>query len=227
MLHLFKTLLWLPMVFRIEPPFTTGSKSSTTQLLSTLAKSCWQFIYRIIPVFNCQSSSYLNCHQYLSQLIILLRIFFIWLLEHRTLGSSYFPNCFLSHSSLVFSGGSDSKESACNAGDLGLSPGLGKSPGEGNGFPLQYSGLESSMDRGAWQATVHGVTKNRTWFSNFHFHSSLLVLPPLPNLLMLKCSRAQSMVLFSTLCTITSWWSHQSCDFKYLYFCSGFLVAQW
>ena len=61
-----------------------------------------------------------------------------------------------------FSGGSGSKESACNAGDLGLSPGLGKSPGEGNGFPLQYSGLESSMDRGAWQATVHGVTKNRT-----------------------------------------------------------------
>ena len=59
-------------------------------------------------------------------------------------------------------GGSVGKKSACNAGDLGLSPGLGKSPGEGNGFPLQYSGLESSMDRGAWQATVHGVTKNRT-----------------------------------------------------------------
>ena len=59
-------------------------------------------------------------------------------------------------------GGSDGKESACNAGDLGLSPGSGRSPGEGNGNPLQYSGLENSMDRGAWWATVHGVTKSRT-----------------------------------------------------------------
>jgi len=46
-------------------------------------------------------------------------------------------------------GDSDGKESSCNAGDLGLIPGLGRSPGEGNGYPLQYSGLESSMDRGA------------------------------------------------------------------------------
>ena len=47
------------------------------------------------------------------------------------------------------------KESACNAGDPGLTPGSGRSPGEGNGNPLQYSCLENSMDRGAWQATVH------------------------------------------------------------------------
>ena len=58
-----------------------------------------------------------------------------------------------------FLGGSDGKESACNAGDMGLIPGLGRSPGEGNDYPLQYSGLENSMDRGTWQATVHGVTK--------------------------------------------------------------------
>ena len=50
-------------------------------------------------------------------------------------------------------------ESACNAGDLGLIPGLERSPGEGNGTPLQYSCLENPMDRGAWQATVHGVTR--------------------------------------------------------------------
>jgi len=56
-----------------------------------------------------------------------------------------------------FSGGSDSRESACNAGDLGLIPKLGRSPGEGNGNPLQYSCLENSMDRGAWRATVYGV----------------------------------------------------------------------
>ena len=56
-------------------------------------------------------------------------------------------------------GGSDSKESACNAGDPGLIPGSGRPPGEGKGYPLQYSCLENPMDRGAWQATVHVVTK--------------------------------------------------------------------
>ena len=61
-----------------------------------------------------------------------------------------------------FTGGSGSKGSACNAGDLGSIPGLGRSPGEGNGYPLQYSGLENSKDRGAWQATIHGVAKRRT-----------------------------------------------------------------
>ena len=59
-------------------------------------------------------------------------------------------------------GHSDSKESACRAGDLGLIPGSGRSPGEGNGNPLKYSCLESSMDRGAWWATVHRVAKNQT-----------------------------------------------------------------
>ena len=58
--------------------------------------------------------------------------------------------------------GSDGKESACNAGDLGLISGLGRSPGEGTGYPLQYSCLENSMDTGAWQATVHVVTKSGT-----------------------------------------------------------------
>ena len=53
-----------------------------------------------------------------------------------------------------FPGGSDSKESACNSGDLSLIPGSGRSPGEGNGYPLQYSCLENSMNIGAWQSTV-------------------------------------------------------------------------
>ena len=51
------------------------------------------------------------------------------------------------------------KESACNAGDLGSVPAFGRSPGEGNGNPLQYSCLENPMDRGAWRATVYGVTR--------------------------------------------------------------------
>ena len=62
--------------------------------------------------------------------------------------------------------GSAGKQSACNAGDLDSIPGLGRSPGEGKGYPLQYSGLENSMD-----CTVHGVTKSRTRLSDFHFHT--------------------------------------------------------
>ena len=58
---------------------------------------------------------------------------------------------------LFFPGSSDGKESACNAEDLGSIPGLGRSPGDGKGYPLQYYGLENSMDRGAWQ-----VAKNLT-----------------------------------------------------------------
>ena len=62
---------------------------------------------------------------------------------------------------LGFPGGSDSKESAFNAGALVLIPGSGRSSGEGSGYPLQYSCLENSMDKGAWQATIHGVTKSQ------------------------------------------------------------------
>ena len=61
-----------------------------------------------------------------------------------------------------FPGGSDGKESACHAVDLDLITGLGRCPGEGNGYALQYSCLENPMDREAWQATVHGVEKSRT-----------------------------------------------------------------
>ena len=64
-----------------------------------------------------------------------------------------------------FPDGSDSKESACIAGDPGSVPGLGRSPGEGNGNPLQYSCLENFMDRGARWTIVHGIEKNQTWLS--------------------------------------------------------------
>ena len=62
----------------------------------------------------------------------------------------------------VFPGSSDDKVSACNVGDRDLIPGSGRSPGEGNGNPPQYSCLENAMDRGAWWATVHGVEKSGT-----------------------------------------------------------------
>ena len=61
-----------------------------------------------------------------------------------------------------FPGGSDGKGSVCKAGDPGLIPGWGRSPGEGYSYPLQYSCLENCMDRGAWQATVHGVAESDT-----------------------------------------------------------------
>ena len=66
-----------------------------------------------------------------------------------------------------FPGGSEVKASASNAGDPGSIPGSGRSPGEGNGNPLQYSCLENPMDRGAWQATVHGVAKSQTRLRDF------------------------------------------------------------
>ena len=78
-------------------------------------------------------------------------------------GRSYLPLIY------GFPHGSNSKEYICNTRDLGSIPGSGKSPGEGNGNPFQYSCLENSMDREAWQATVPGITKNWTWLSDFLF----------------------------------------------------------
>ena len=74
-----------------------------------------------------------------------------WLQNHKLLG---FPRSW------------NGKESSCNAGDQGSNPGLERSPGGGNGYPLQYSSLENSMNREAWWATVHGVTKSWTQLSN-------------------------------------------------------------
>ena len=65
-----------------------------------------------------------------------------------------------------FPDGSGGKESSYDAGDSGSIPELGRSPGEGNGYSLQYSCLENSLDRGAWQATVHGIAKSWTQLSD-------------------------------------------------------------
>ena len=69
---------------------------------------------------------------------------------------------FLSSIHLGFPGVSNGKEAACSVGDLDSIPGLGRSPGEGNGYPLHYSCLENLMDRGAWPATIHWVTESDT-----------------------------------------------------------------
>ena len=77
---------------------------------------------------------------------------------------------------VFFPGGSEVKASARNAGDLGSIPGSGRSPGEGNGNPLQFFRLENPMDGGAWRATVHGVIKSRTRLRDFTFTFHIRIL---------------------------------------------------
>ena len=90
-----------------------------------------------------------------------------WRLIHFSFLLPVLSHCFSSHHD--FSGGSDGKVSVYNAGGLDSIPGWGRSPGEGNGYLLQYSGLENSMD-----CKVHRVAKSRTWLSDFHFDAPLL-----------------------------------------------------
>ena len=102
-------------------------------------------------------------------------IFLISHLDHSSLIKLSSIYVFLSF--MGFFGGSEVKASACNAGYLGSIPGSERSPGEGNGNPLQHSCLENPMDGGAWWATVHGVAKSQTRLSNFsslHFTSSFM-----------------------------------------------------
>ena len=116
-----------------------------------------------------------------------LFLFCIWVYRYFFVGSllslySYFvavmSSLELMHTPLTspgeppgLAGGSDGKESACNVGNLGSTPGLRRSPGEGNGYPLQYSGLENSMDY-----IVHGVAKSWTWLRDFHFPLTFYIL---------------------------------------------------
>ena len=93
-------------------------------------------------------------HKYINKQIYIYLYIYIYTFIYFYLTVQGFPD------------GSDGQESACNAGDPSSIPESGRSPGEGNGNPLQYSCLENSMDRGAWQATVHGVAKSQTRLSD-------------------------------------------------------------
>ena len=90
-----------------------------------------------------------------------------YIISHSFEAGKNKPDSILDLFLLHFPHGSAGKESTCNAEDLGLIPGLERSPGEGKDYPLQYSGLENSMD-----CIVHGVAKSRTGLSDFHFHFS-------------------------------------------------------
>ena len=91
---------------------------------------------------------------------------------------------------LGFPDGSADRESTCNAGDLGSILGLGRSPGEGKGYPLQYSGLENSMN-----CIAHGVAKSRTQLSDFHFsHLKIMYLPLLQKLF---CNMVKAQICIS------------------------------
>ena len=96
-------------------------------------------------------------------------------IHHRILSDSIYFTKHLLRVFLGFPGGSDGKEPVRNAGDPGSIPGLGGSPGEGNGTTLQYSCLENPMDRGAWWATVHGVAQS-DMTEQFHFLSVFFLI---------------------------------------------------
>ena len=102
----------------------------------------------------CSSYIYIYIHKYINKQIYIYLYIYIYTFIYFYLTVQGFPD------------GSDGQESACNAGDPSSIPESGRSPGEGNGNPLQYSCLENSMDRGAWQATVHGVAKSQTRLSD-------------------------------------------------------------
>ena len=111
-----------------------------------------------VPSF-CPSNSW---WEFCSQNNTLMKTHWRYIITIESKGDNYFSI----RNVLTFTWGSDGKESACNAGDLGLIPGSGRSLGGGNGYPLWYSCLENSMNKRAWWAAVHGVTNSWTWLSN-------------------------------------------------------------
>ena len=130
-----------------------GGYSFLTGIVLSISQLPWNpYLLVTLSLSHCQSHSlghdFEKCHQ--GYILCKCRVHFM----------CSFLEC------LGFPGGSEGKESACNVGDPGLIPRLGRSSGEVNGYPLQYSYLENSMDRGAWRATVHGVTNSQTRFSD-------------------------------------------------------------
>ena len=114
-----------------------------------------------------------------------------WLVLPPTMAPRFPWGCHHAKEWVMTCGGSGSKAFACNGRDFGRVSGSGRSSGEGNGYPLQFSCLENSMDRGDWQATVHVAAKSRTWPSDKHFLLLFIVVgrsPFSPKVLLINFS---------------------------------------
>ena len=166
-------------------PLTVVSNATTTFVYKCLLSPCFQFfcIYTQVELLDHMVIIFLRNHR----IVFHSGCTILHFCQQWTAGSSFsisFPKLSIviidfffffdnsySHG-LGFPGGSDGKESICNAGDPGVIPGSGRSPGKGNGNAFQYSCLENCMDWGACWATVHGVGKSQTdWVANISFIS--------------------------------------------------------
>ena len=121
---------------------------------NTCCCCCWNYLKALCCIYRENMTWDLKIKSYLYQ----------WQSSIHSCGCNNRAIC----SNLGFLDGSGSKESACNAGDLGSIPGSGRSPGDGNSNPLQYSDLENSMDRGVWWAAVYGVAQSLTQSRTAH-----------------------------------------------------------
>ena len=145
------------------------------KMLKEESKICkvtnWRKRFKIIRRWL--SYIHINCEKrttdhFYSSVLLEIRVYFTATLLKDNVLQLYKPQISFIHIYLCLPDGSDGKDSSFNARDLDLISGLGRSPREGNDNPLQYSCLENSMDRGTWQAIVHGVAKSQIWLSDFH-----------------------------------------------------------
>ena len=139
--------LWTYAKCQINIYWRYGKIMKTVKQFTKCTAKRQQKLKIVLKIFTFSSWIYAFCYLFIVPILLSLHI---W-----TQGLDFPDNSY-------------GKEFSCNAGDPGLIPGLGRSPGEGNGYPLQYSCLENSMDRRTWRAMVHGVKKNQTRLNNFY-----------------------------------------------------------
>ena len=153
-------------LFKCQKLLNTLGDRSKSPLPTPHIQRTWHWpsplLWRVISHWFCRDINAEGCRERGSKEIRNLKIKWAYILEGRGESFTYVLK-------RDFPGGSDGKASAYNADALGSIPGSGRSPGEGNGNPLQYSCLENPMDGGAWWATVHGVAKSRTRLSDSTF----------------------------------------------------------
>ena len=145
----------------------------------------------------------------------------LWIHRYNALKFHFYSCNLKGHfCSCDFLGGSAGKEYACNAGDPGLIPGSGRSPGGGHGNPFQYFCLENSIDRRVWQAKVHGVTKSQTWLTHTQLKKLTKLFKNLAKLVhYLQCSMKWKPL--NCVWLFVTPWTVQSMEFSRPKYCSG------